>query len=121
MPYKNSDGPSPLKELANFTFVIYFLRLTRSFLGELFTEEVEFHSFGQSPFLGKMSRQLRDLVRKSREHKDVPLNTDRSLTDIVDYVDECLQRAEMGYFFRSEFIEQIEFLLTRARALLDLQ
>ena len=121
MPQRNEDGPPSLKKIANFTFVIHFLRLTRSFLAELYTEEVEFHSFGQSPFLGKMSRQLWDLVRKSRRFKDVPLNTDRSLTDIVDYIDECLQRAEMGYFFRSEFIEQIEFLLTRARALLDLQ
>ena len=118
-PGRNHPLP-PLKCLANHAFVIIFLRIIRRFLDELFTEEVEYHPFGQSPFLSRMSRQLWPLSRKSRKFKETPLNTDRAITDIIEYIDECNQRAEMGYFFRTEFICKISNMTFRLRALLDM-
>ena len=121
MPDSSINAPVSLMKLANHALVIIFLKTVEAYIKGLFTEEIEFHPFGQSPFLSKMSQDLWKVRRGARKHKAAPLNTDRGITDIVDYVDECVQRAECGYFFRSEFIEEIGFMSTRLRALLDLQ
>ena len=121
MPNPRRDAPPPLALLANHAFVIIFLRTVRRLLDELFTEEVEYHPFGQSPFLMRMSGLLWPLCRKSRKHKRTPRNTDRIITDIVEFIDECNQRAEMGYFFRTEFISEICIMTFRLRTMLDLE
>ena len=95
MPNPRKSSPPILKQLTNHAFIIIFLRAVRRLLDELFTEEVEYHSFGQSPFLTRMSKLLWPLCLKARKFKDTSRNIDRVITDIVEYIDECNQRARL--------------------------
>ena len=121
MPVLPSNDPTALKKLANHALVMHLLNLIDLHLKKLFTEEIEFHPFGQGPFLYKMSQELWRICRGTREHKSCLLNTDRVITDITNYVDTCAQRAECGYFWRAEFVNEMVFMSTRLRALLDFQ
>ena len=115
------DSPTTLMRLANNALVIHLLKFLRAHISELFKEELEFNPLGQGPFLYKMSQDLWRICRDSREHKAALQNTDFVIMDIANYVDKCAQQAECGYFWRAEFIEDLNFMATRLRAMLDFQ
>ena len=111
------EEPLQLKFLANHAFVLFFLERIKLHLASL--ESCEFKFYGLCPYLNHMSSDLWPLYANSRKHKPKASNTDRTMIDILNYVDCNFQKSECGYFCKEDFVLKMNFQSTRLRALLD--
>ena len=111
-----TDIPS-LRSIANRAFVLVFIKCLKMHL-DLSSREIHSDSTISHQDLTNIGRDLWKFYSLSRLNKPRESSTDRVIIEILNYVDENIQKCELGLFHKSEFINQVKCLANRLRALL---
>ena len=113
-----TDIPS-LRSIAYRAFVLVFIKCLKMHL-DLSSREILSESTFSHQDLTNIGRDLWKFYSLSRTNKPRASSTDRVIIEILNYVDENIQKCELGLFQNYEFIKQVESLANRLRALLVL-
>ena len=111
-----TDIPS-LRSMANRAFVLVFIKCLKMHLDLSFRGIYSESTFSHQD-LTNIGRDLWKFYSLSRTNKPRASSTDRVIIEILNYVDENIQKCELGLFQNYEFVKQVESLAGGLGALL---